>query len=194
MKKILTLSFVLASTIMFANGTDEKNPAASTSGAAVIKNGESTFRVIYKSEKESDVKVSILDERNKVVFVEKVSKTDGFTRPYNFSSLKHGEYTIAVEDASGMLIERVVYRAEKSPKALNVIRVNSDEGKYVLTAAGSGTEAIAVNIYDENNRLIHHDTKITTGNFAQLYNLKSIKGHVTFEITNESGDTKTVAY
>jgi hypothetical protein len=45
MKKILTLSLVLVSTIMFANGTDdEKNPSASASGAAVIKNGESTFR------------------------------------------------------------------------------------------------------------------------------------------------------
>ncbi len=179
---------------MFANGTDEKNPAASTSGAAVIKNGESTYRVIYKSEKESDVKVSILDERNKVVFVEKVSKTEGFTRPYNFSSLKEGEYTIAVQDASGILIERVVYRAEKTPKALNVIRMNSDDSKYVLTAAGSGTETIAINIYDENNRLIHHDSKTTVGNFAQLYNLKSVKGHVTFEITNESGETKKVAY
>jgi hypothetical protein len=194
MKKILTLSLVLVSTVMFANGTDDKNPSASASGAAVIKNGESTFRVIYKSEKENDVKVSILDDRNQVVYSEKVNKTDGFSRPYNFTSLSEGDYTISIEDGSKKTIEKVSYRMPRTSKMLNVLKVAGNEGKYVITAAGKGSEVITVSIYDGTNTLIHKGFETTSGDFAKVYNVKSVKGHVTFEISNENGEVKTVSY
>ncbi len=194
MKKILTLTLVLVSTVMFANGTDDKkNPSESASGAAVIKNGD-TFRVIYKSEKEGDVKVSILNDQNQVVFSEKLTKTDGFSRPYNFSSLKEGDYTIAIEDQSKKQLEKISYRTAKTSKLLNVLKVSSDEGKFLVTAAGTGEENITINIYDGTHTLVHRSTQSTKGNFAQLYNLKNVKGHLTFEIANENGETKSVTY
>lgn len=194
MKKILTLSFVLLSTVMFANGTDDKNPSASASGAAVIKNGESTFRVIYKSEKENDVKVSILNDKNVVVYSEKVNNTDGFSRPYNFTSLTEGEYTISIEDGSKKTLEKVSYHMPKTSKMLNVLKVTSDEGKYLITAAGKGSEVISVSIYDGSDNLVHRSFEKTNGDFAKLYNVKNIKGHLTFEIGSENGDVKTVSY
>lgn len=193
MKKILTLTLVLASTVMFANGVDD-NPAASASGAAVIKNGESTFRVIYKSEKENDVKVSILNDKNEVVFYEKLNNTDGFSRPYNFESLNEGDYTIAIEDGSKKTLEKVSYRSAKVSKMLNVLKVSSKEGKYLITAAGKGSEVINVSIYDGLHNLIHNSYERTDGDFAKVYNVKSLKGHVTFEIANENGEVKTVSY
>jgi hypothetical protein len=193
MKKILTLSLVLVSTVMFANGTDDKNPSASASGAAVIKNGEGTFRVIYKSEQENDVKVSILNDKNELVYSEKVNNTDGFSRPYNFKSLSEGDYTITIEDGSRKTLEKVSYRTPRNAKMLNVLKVGSD-GKYVITAAGKGSETISVSIYDGSRTLIHKSFEQTSGDFAKLYNVKSVKGHLTFEIANENGEVKTVAY
>src|SRR5688572_24683235 len=129
MKKILTLSLVLFSTVMFANGTDDdKNPSASSSGAAVIKKDVSTFRLIYKSEKQANVRVSIYNDRDQLVYSEKVNNTDGFTRPYNFENLGEGEYTIAIEDGSKKQIEKVSYRAPKVTKTLNVVKMSTAEG------------------------------------------------------------------
>jgi hypothetical protein len=195
MKKILTLSLVLFSTVMFANGTDdEKKSSASASGAAVIKNGESTFRVIYKSEKEADVRVSIFNDKDQLVYSEKVNNTDGFTRPYNFESLGEGDYTISIEDGSKKTTEKVTYRTPKVTKALNVVKLSSQEGKFLVLAAGQGTELITVSIYDGQHNLVHKSFESTKGNFSKLYNVKGIKGHVTFEISNENGEVKTVAY
>jgi hypothetical protein len=150
--------------------------------------------VIYKSEKESDVKVSILNDQNEVVFYERVNNTDGFSRPYNFSSLAEGDYTIAIEDQSKKQLEKVSYRSERTTKILNVLKMASEEGKYMITAAGKGDETITVNIYDGSHTLIHRSVESTKGNFAQLYNLKDVKGHLTFEIANENGETKSVTY
>jgi len=195
MKKIITLSLVLFSTVMFANGTDdEKKSSASASGAAVIKKGESTFRVIYKSETESDVRVSIHNDKNQLVYSEKVNNTDGFTRPYNFESLGEGEYTIAIENGSKKQVEKVSYHAPKVTKTLNVLRMSSEEGKYLVMAAGQGNEKIAISIYDGQNNLLHKSYEATSGNFSKLFNLKSVKGHLTFEISNENGESKTVSY
>jgi hypothetical protein len=198
MKKFITLTLtltVLSCTVMFANGTDdEKKTSASASGAAVIKNGESTFRVIYKSEKENDVRVTIFNAKDELVYSEKVNNTDGFTRPYNFGSMGEGDYTISIEDGTKKQIEKVSYHAEKTAKMLNVLKLQSEEGKYLVMAAGQGNEIITVSIYDGQNNLVHRSTEATKGNFSKLYNLRKLKGHFTFAIQNESGDVKTVAY
>jgi hypothetical protein len=178
---------------MFANGADDKNPAAGASGAAVIRNGESTFRVIYKSEQENDVKVSILNDKNQLVYSEQVNNTDGFSRPYNFASLNEGDYTIAIEDGSKKTLEKVSYRMPKASKLLNVLKAGG-EGKYMITAAGKGSEVISVSIYDANHTLIHKSFEKTNGDFAKLYNVKSVKGHLTFEVAGENGELKTVSY
>ena len=196
MKKIISLTLaVLSCTVMFANGTDDgKKSSASASGAAVIKNGESVFRVIYKSEKEVDVRVRIYNDKDELVYSEKVNNTDGFTRPYNFENLGEGEYTIAIEDGSRKQIEKVSYYAPKVTKSLSVLKMQSEEGKFLVMAAGQGNELITVSIYDGENNLIHRSYEATKGNFSKLYNLKSVKGHVTFEIGNENGEMKKVAY
>jgi flagellar hook assembly protein FlgD len=178
---------------MFANGTDdEKKSSATVSGAAVIKNGESTFRVIYKSEKEANVRVAIYNAKNELVYSERVSNTDGFTRPYNLESQGEGDYTISIEDGSRKQVEKVSYRTPRVTKSLNVLR--AEEGKYVVMAAGQGDEVITVSIYDGQSNLVHRSFESTKGNFSKLYNLKQIKGHLTFEIANENGEVKSVAY
>jgi len=194
MKKILTLSLVLFSTVMFANGTDDEGKVATASGTAVIKKDANTFRLIYKAEKLSNVRVSIYDSKDQLVYSEKVNNTEGFTRPYNFENLGEGDYTIAIEDGTKKQIEKVSYRAPKVTKALNVIKLSSEEGKYFVMAAGQGEELITVSVFDGQHNLVHRSLEATNGNFSKLYNLKSVKGHLTFEVSNENGEVKSVTY
>lgn len=119
MKKILSVLVMLMviSSVAFARRMD--NPVAAA-GVAVMKNG-STFKLFYKGAQHSDVKVSIVDARDHVVFSEVIKKVEGFMRPYNFSNLPEGNYTIEVSDKSGRYIEKISYNKGKVEKLANLV-------------------------------------------------------------------------
>src|SRR3954469_3051791 len=97
MKKIAMLSFgVLFSTMLFA-GVANENPS-SASKVNVKKENENTFVVTYKPVKATNVKVSIVNGSGNTIFSEMLKNTEGFMRPYNFSGLAEGIYTIEIAD------------------------------------------------------------------------------------------------
>ena len=191
MKKIFALSLsVLLCTVVFAGGTDN---ASGASGVAVVKKVANTYNLIYKAAKAGDVKVYILDSKNTVVFKESIKTTEGFSRPYNFEGLAEGEYTMEIVDNTGKQVEKIHNYATKVKKTFNVRKVNGDD-KLILSVSGKGTEIINVKIYDRTNTLVYNVDKEIVGDFAQLYNVKSLKGDFTFEVTGENGESKTIYY
>jgi hypothetical protein len=192
MKKITLLSFaVLFSTMMFAKTYPENSFPASK--VSVKKGNENTFSLMYKPEKSTNVNISIVDATGAVIFTETLKNTEGFMRPYNFSGLKEGIYTLEVADAFGEHTELVDYRSDRVEKSISLKKIGS-EGKYLLTASGQGEEAITVTIYDALDNLIHRETSITEGNFGQVYNLGKMTDGVTFEIASADGTVKTVKF
>lgn len=192
MKKILTVASVLFSTVVFAGGTDE-NPSSSASGVAVLKNSNSTFTVLYKSARTSDVKVAIHNTAGELVYSEKVKNASGFARPYNFASLPDGDYTISVSDSEGKKVERVALQSGTVTKLVNVKKIGV-EGKYLLTAAGKGSESIRVSIFDGQQNLLYTESRVISGDFAQVYNVAKVKGSLSFEIVHENGESKRIDY
>ena len=193
MKKIAMLSFgVLFSTMMFAGVANEKPSDASR--VNVKKEDESTFVVTYKPEKTMNVSVSIVNQLGQTIFSETLKNTEGFMRPYNFSRLAEGIYTIEIADASGEHTELVDFRSGTIEKSINVKKITGVDGKYLLTASGKGKEEITVNIYDAFDTLIHTEKAVTDGNFGQVYNLGKNDSAVKFEITSQYGAVKTVKY
>jgi hypothetical protein len=191
MKKILALSLsVLLCTVVFAGGTDN---TSSASGVVVIKKDADTYKLIYKAVKAGGVRVSILDSRNEVVFQESIKTEDGFIRPYNFGSLADGEYTIEIVDGSGKQVEKIHNYSEKSKKHFYMKKMKGQD-KVVLTVAGKGKEILFIRVYDGSDNLIYNEDKEITGDFAQVYNLESLKGNITFEVTGEDGKTKILQY
>lgn len=191
MKKIYVLSAaVLMCTAVFGRGTFD-NPSGAT-GVAVMKQGESVFKLIYKGAQAADVKVSIYDAKNKLVFSETVRKKDGFIRPYNFAGLAEGDYTIEVADRSGKQVEKISYNSDELKKLINVVKIAGSD-RYLLTVAGKGEEKININIFDGDDALVHHETKAFTQAFGQVYQLRNIKNGVTFEVSGEHG-SKRIKY
>ncbi len=110
MKKIsLLLMGVLVSSLTFAGRRDES--PKSVTGMAVIKSNTASFKLIYKAEAASDVRVKIFDSRDVLVFSETIRKSDGFIRPYNFENLPEGTYSIRIDNGSNWMTETVTYRA-----------------------------------------------------------------------------------
>src|SRR4051812_44176159 len=121
MKKFYSLlAGVLLCTLLSAHGT--KSAAARSSVAVTHASGSSLIKLYYKSEKSGTVEVSILNQKNEIVFSERINEVDYFVRPYNFKELPEGEYTLIVKDESSKSIEKVSYRNEKVEKLIHVVK------------------------------------------------------------------------
>lgn len=192
MKKISLLFVgVLFCTLVFANGTDEPN--TSTSSVAVTNlSGSSLFKLYYTAYTVGEVKVSIMSNSGKLVFSERMKKTNGFIRPYNFGGLEAGDYTIQIENAHGKHVEKVHYNAGRIEKMINIVKL-PEQGKYLLSVASIGADRVNVNIYDVNNELIHTQSNFVNKQFAEVINLKGISAF-TIEVTDSNGLLKTLKY
>ncbi len=168
------------------------NPEAAATGMAIMKQG-TMIKLFYKGTKTSDVKVAIYNASDKMVFSETIRKVDGFVRPYNFSSLAEGEYSIVLTDESGRQVERVNYSLGKIEKLANVMHIaGGEQNKYMLTVSNKGKDAITVKIYDEKGSLVYNQTEQVDGDYARIYNLEKYAGALTFEVSDSHGITKLI--
>lgn len=188
-----TTSLFIAALVVVSAAFGKEEPSSNKGLAVVPVKGSEVFKVIYKGETAGRVKLNIYNVNGSVVFTESFSGTDGFIRPLNFKGLESGEYIIELVDASGKKTEKVSYSKSASTKSIHVSKVTESD-KYLLAVAGAGSEEIRVNIYDGSNNLVHSETKMVNGDYAQLYSLKNVTGTVTFEVTDKDGIVKTASF
>lgn len=191
MKKTLSIlaAITIFSTALFANNID--NPNAAT-GMAIMKNG-TTVKLFYKGTKQTDVKVSIYNATNTLVYSETIKNVDGFVRPYNFTNLEEGEYSIELLGENGRQVERVIYKLGKVQKLANVMHVTGEPNKYILTVANKGQDVLTIKIYGDRGVLLYSKTEEVNGDFAQVYNLDKYNGGLTFEVSDSKGVTKSLS-
>jgi hypothetical protein len=102
MKKLaLVFGMFLVAGVVLA----KENPAP-VERVGVMQFG-TTLKVFYKGVESNDVKVSIYDESNRLIYKETIRKVDGFIRPYNLSQLSKGNYTVEVIDGDVRELEHV---------------------------------------------------------------------------------------
>jgi outer membrane lipoprotein-sorting protein len=182
--------------IMIASGAvvARRLDAPGVSANATIMKSGSTFKLSYTRTERSNVKVSIYNESNQLVFSETIHKISSFIRPYNFSDLPEGNYTIEITDGSSKVVKTVNYKKESSEKFVKWVPVNGSPNKYVLTVANKGTELIRINIYDSKGNLQYSSCEKITGDFAKVYDLKKISGKVLVEVADAKGNIKALSY
>jgi hypothetical protein len=190
-KSLYLAALIVLAGVVSAVGKDEPRNA----GLAVVPvKGSEVFRVIYKGESASKVKLYVYNSSSRVIFSETVNSNGGFIRPLNFSGLQFGEYTIEVTDASGKKSEKVNYQPAKSENTVHVSKLSEANGKFLLSVAQNHGETYTVRIFDAANNLIFTDIKTEAADFAKLYNLKNVVGAVTFEVSNSTGVIKTITF
>lgn len=189
----LFIAALFVSVSLAAFGKEEPN----NRGLAVVPvKGSEVFKVIYKGESAGKVKLNIYNTQSQLVFTESFSGKDGFICPLNFTGLQYGDYTIELIDATGKKVEKVSFQPAVAVAAKNVhiAKLAKENGKYLVSIAAKGNEQISVKIYDSANNLVHSESKTIDGNFAQLYTVKNVNGALTFEVTDNAGNTKTVRF
>ena len=191
MKKTF-LFFVMLTIVVGSAVAGDDNPTAS-SRMAVLRSG-STFKVFYKGGAINRVTVNIYNSRGEKVFYDHVGKIESFVRPYNFSGLAEGQYSIELIDNVGKQVESVEYRNGKIEKLANLIKVTDEEGKYLLVVPSTGKDILSVKIFDANGFVVYNGVEKVDGNFAKVYDLKALNSNFSFEITDKTGATKSVRY
>jgi hypothetical protein len=182
-KSYLLLAGVLVGSLAFAGGRDE-SPKTS-SGMAVVKKGTASYKLIYKSEQASDVKVKIFNAKNDLVFSETIKNSDGFIRPYDFGKLGEGEYTIKIDNGSNWLMEKVKYEASQPELLAHLTKLSG--GKILLSVPGYGDDKLTINVLNELGETINHYTNRVSGDFAEVFDVSQVAGPVSFEISNQRG-------
>lgn len=184
MKKITTLVFVFAlMTVGFVNANDI-NPKSPV-GMSVMKY-KNIVKVFYRGEQAGKVKVTIFNAKGRTVYNETFRNTENFMRPYNFSFLPPGDYTIEVSDAQGTRSQKVSYGTSEKKRTAHLSRLSNDN-TYILAVPNEGREALTIRIFDDNNALVYRETAVIDGDFAKVYNLNKFKGNHTFEIIDKKG-------
>jgi hypothetical protein len=184
-KFYLLVIFALCSSLAFA--TD--SPAVSV----VSGSSKHIFKVIYKAEVVNTVRVTIYNSSNEMVFTETFNDVDSFSRPYNFSSLPEGEYTIEVKDDTGKKIEKVNYNNGSVKSIISVLKLTDAPSKYMLTAVNEGANEITVSILNTMGDTLYNEILKVKGNFGVIYNLVE-EGSYTFIVSDKTGVVKTINY
>ena len=164
-----------------------------TPKVVVVNQKAGVFKVIYEAPKASRVTMRILSANGTEVFSESLGVVSGFVRPVNFTGMKAGEYTIEIADNAGKQTQKVNYAHEVSANSVHIAHL-AETGKYLLAVASKGTEQINVRIFDGSNNLVHDENMTVNGNFGLVYNLKQVAGTPTFEVTDKTGNVKTIKY
>ncbi len=183
------LSFALALVVsanVFANNAADEVKAASrvevstTSRAAV-------YNLVYSSAKTGLVRVAIKNQAGTVVMQDEIFNTNkGFIRPYNFSIMPSGNYSIIVKDAAGQT-ELAVSYANVAISGVRKAEVKATEAsKYQLRLIGNVSEVVEVTIFDKSGTAIYSEALTQKGSLVRSYDLSKMKNAAaTFEIKSD---------
>jgi len=179
MKKLFLILGVLvvSGTMIFASGKGK--PSSDPSGFAVLKDG-STIKALYKPAYYSTVKISIENEKGKVIFSEFIQSKGGFVRPYNLSHLPSGKYSVTMSDRSGSFSE-VIAIENGNGVVYHVRQLKHEPSKYVLTIPATSSGLYKVTVY-ESGKVIHEESIELESDFARLYNFKDPERNIYFSV------------
>lgn len=185
---VLVLAFIVSTATAFADAPTSLTVVSATS---------QVYKVYYKTKEAGKVKVSIINSSNQLVFSEVMNNVASFVRPYNFSELPEGEYTIVLEDKNGKQVEKVNYTMNKIVSFVKITEVANADHKYMLNVANNGSEVVTVKIFSGNSLLHTQDVQVT-GAFGQVYNLTQVKAatdaKITFEVSTSSGKFQSITF
>ena len=188
------ISVLLISFVLFTGAAN----ATSTSLFVKSSSKSEVFTIHYKTTEKSTVRLSILNDKNQLVFTETFFNSASFVRPYNFSELAEGEYTIVLADKNGKQAEKVNHLASTITSHISVAEIVNQENKYRLDVTNSGTDVVSVRIYAQDGTPLHEQLVTVTGSFSTIYNLSQVKSAVnsaiTFEVTTSNGQIRTIQF
>jgi hypothetical protein len=181
---LITVLVTLMSTSLFAS--NDRGGVKENAQPIVRPTGKkSVYQVVYQSSHKGAVTVNILDANGKVIMVDRINNTEGFMRPYNFSSLAEGDYQIEVKDHAGKVVLPLNHTVAVAPVRVKIEAM--DAKKFQLVMVGQPSGGLQVDIMDNTNRVIYSDYIQAQSSFSKVYNLSQLQSeNFKFEVRNNN--------
>jgi hypothetical protein len=185
MKKLLTvLAFALSIASVFAAGSSK---------IKVSSDSTATFKVYYTNQDAQRVKVTIYNESGKKVFGEIIKNSNGFVRPYNMSELPAGNYTIEVADNQEVKSFEFAYNMQ-SDNNLTAFVNQYTNNKFLLGLGNGSNDAVTIKILNHKSEVVYTAEEVVANQFAQLFNIETVNGTITFQVLKGNKLIKEISF
>lgn len=179
MKKFIVFFGMLTMAVSLSVAGSKDDPTSSN--IAIVKSG-AAIKVFYTSDESRFAKVSIIDNKGKIVFYDIVRSRKGFIRSYDISKLDYGQYVVRVSDSNGNQSQS--FSIENDQEVMYRV-TQVDDNKFIVSVPASESNAVAVKIYDQERKLLYSGVEKLQGDFAKVYTIKGLTGPPTF-VVNEN--------
>ncbi|ELR70691.1 hypothetical protein C900_03464 [Fulvivirga imtechensis AK7] len=141
--------------------------------------------------------INIWNAENKLVYTETIKKINAFVRPYNFSQMPDGVYTLEIIEGRTVskklifhgVVAPVLKEEATYPEVVKVDPLTGEKSVYKLTIVNPGKVKASIRIFDGNEKLVYSTVESFENIFSRLYNLKEIGLGATLEV-EVNGDVK----
>jgi len=192
MKKLTILAVLL--TVFSTVGSKATPNDGETSKFKIVAKSDVKFDFIYVAEAVSEVCVTIYDANGNQISCKTENDIKSFRRTYDFSKLDPGKYKVVVRNADGTSNEVINYKVKKAVLQTFVTRIPNSKSVKVHVGAFNPQKAVTVNIYNQNNKLIHTEDIKNNRSFSKVYNLsRTATKSVNVSVLND-GEIKSFSY
>lgn len=186
MKKLLTVvAFAVSIATVFAAGSSKIN---------VSSDSTATFKVYYTNQDAQKVKVTIYNESGKKVFGETIKNSNGFVRPYNMSELPTGNYTIEVADSKEVKSFEFAYNIVSEDTNLTAFVNRYTNNKYLLGLGNGSNDTVTIKILNSKDEIVYTANEVVVNQFAQLFNIETVNGTITFQVIKGDKLIKEISF
>lgn len=192
MKKLTALAVLL--TVIGTASFASSGPLGENSNFKLINKADSKYELIYVSTEQSDVRITIYDNRGKNIETNTVKDVTKFRRTFDFSKLEPGKYSIVVKNEDGTAKEEIAYNVEQEQLKTFVSAIPDSKSLKLHVGDFNAEKPVNVKIYNEDNRVIYRDNITNAEAFSKVYNLKNKKaGFYTVQVEN-NGEIKSFTH
>ncbi len=170
-KKLLVVLLTVICTTAFA----EANDSTFLKYLKVVPRlGSSSYKLIYQSQTEESLLVSIKDAKGDLLVRQRLSKTNGFILPVSLRNVESGSYRIEVKGKSGSLTETINHTTQSDYLMERLFLQKGKRGQFALVGHDLGNSEFNLLVYDDQSNQIYSDTLLSQVLLNKRYNLGNV--------------------
>ena len=190
MKKLTILAVLLA----VISAATYAAPISETSSFQIVAKSDVKYEFTYSSKNRGDVCVTIYNEEGDIMSSKTVKDAKLFKRTYDFRKLQPGNYKIVVKNESGTTNQIIKYNVKEEHLKAFVGKLPDSNAIKLHVGEFNNSKAVIINIYNQDNKLIHRDKIKTDGSFSRVYNLKKISTKYVKVLVENDGEIKSFTH
>ena len=128
-----------------------------------------------------------------------IANESRFVRPYNFSEMPFGTYTLRITEAQETITKQIYHGAQTLVEAqksgvAKVSVVAKEAQKFELSVLGNNNGPVQLTIYNESDKIIFEDNIQETGSYRKQYDLSKLMiGRYSFDVQS-AGKTQSFTF